>query len=110
MTTGFENGIYLNVSHVGDTGDDAEQHQGIHAHFQQADEQCANKGNIRGLALSELAAATSLHASTAHRLLASLVGRGYARKDLESGRYRLTLRLYETSRRGQRVEKFFSTR
>ena len=60
-----------------------------------------------GLALSELAAATS-HASTAHRLLASLVGRGYARKDPESGKYRLTLRLYEISRRVSSVLDLFT--
>ena len=53
----------------------------------------------QGLALSDLAAATSLHASTAHRLLSSLTHRGYVRKDPESGKYRLTLRLYEISRR-----------
>ena len=53
----------------------------------------------QGLALSDLAAATSLHASTAHRILASLASRGYVRKDPESGKYRLTLRLYEISRR-----------
>ena len=68
------------------------------------------KATYEAFSLKIRPAATSLHASTAHRLLASLVGRGYARKDLESGRYRLTLRLYEISRRGQRVEKFFSTR
>ena len=62
----------------------------------------------QGLALSELAAATSLHASTAHRLLASLVGRGYARKDPESGKYRLTLRLYEISRRVSSVLDLFT--
>lgn len=55
-------------------------------------------------------AATSLYASTAHRLLAFLANRGYVRKDPQSGKYRLTLRLYEISRRGQRVEKIFLTR
>lgn len=62
----------------------------------------------QGMALSELAAATSLHASTAHRLLASLVARGYVRKDGESGKYRLTLRLYEISRRVSTVLDLFS--
>ena len=42
----------------------------------------------QGLTLSDLAAATSLHASTAHRLLASLANRGYVRKDAENGKYR----------------------
>lgn len=62
----------------------------------------------QGLALSDLAAATSLHASTAHRLLASLASRGYVRKDPESGKYRLTLRLYEISRRVSTVLDLFS--
>ena len=62
----------------------------------------------QGLTLSDLAAATSLHASTAHRLLASLANRGYVRKDLESGKYRLTLRLYEISRRVSTVLDLFS--
>ncbi len=62
----------------------------------------------QGLALSELAAATSLHASTAHRLLASLANRGYVRKDPQSGKYRLTLRLYEISRRVSSVLDLFT--
>lgn len=49
----------------------------------------------QGMALSDLAAATGLHISTAHRLVGALVERGYACKDLESGKYRLTLRLFE---------------
>jgi DNA-binding IclR family transcriptional regulator len=52
----------------------------------------------QGLSLSDLAAATRLHVSTAHRLLASLSHRGYVRKDAGSGKYRLTLRLFEISR------------
>ena len=62
----------------------------------------------QGLALSDLAAATSLHTSTAHRLLASLANRGYVRKDAENGKYRLTLRLYEISRRVSTVLNLFS--
>ncbi len=62
----------------------------------------------QGMALSDLAAATSLHASTAHRLLASLAGRGYVRKDPQSGKYRLTLRLYEISRRVSSVLDLFT--
>lgn len=49
----------------------------------------------QGMALSDLAAATGLHISTTHRLVGALVERGYACKDLESGKYRLTLRLFE---------------
>lgn len=48
----------------------------------------------QGMPLSDLAAATGLHVSTAHRLVQSLARRGYALKD-RNGRYRLTLRLYE---------------
>ena len=62
----------------------------------------------QGLTLSDLAAATSLHTSTAHRLLASLANRGYVRKDAENGKYRLTLRLYEISRRVSTVLNLFS--
>lgn len=49
----------------------------------------------QGMALSELAAATGLHVSTAHRLVNVLAERGYARKDTLSGKYQLTLRLFE---------------
>ncbi len=52
-----------------------------------------------GLSLSELAARSGLHASTAHRLVGALAARGYARKDAASGRYRLTLRLFEIGSR-----------
>lgn len=56
-----------------------------------------------GLTLSDLAAETGLHVSTAHRLVAALSDRGYARKDLANGRYRLTLRLFEVGSRVSRV-------
>lgn len=59
----------------------------------------------QGMALSELAAATGLHVSTAHRLVGALVGRGYACKDRESGKYRLTLRLFEV---GSQVSKLLN--
>ena len=52
-----------------------------------------------GLTLSDLAAQTGLHMSTAHRLLAALSARGYACKDASTGRYRLTLRLFEIGSR-----------
>ena len=48
-----------------------------------------------GMLLSELAGESGLHISTVHRLLNSLIERGYARKDLSSNRYCLTLRLFE---------------
>lgn len=53
----------------------------------------------QGMALSDLAAATDLHISTACRLLSALSNRGYVRKDPESGKYRLTLRLFEIGSR-----------
>lgn len=49
----------------------------------------------RGMLLSEIAPAVDLHVSTVHRLLASLSARGYVYKDPESGRYRLTMRMFE---------------
>lgn len=52
-----------------------------------------------GLNLSELAPRVSLHPSTAHRLLAALAARGYAQKNPASGKYRLTLRLFEVGSR-----------
>lgn len=53
----------------------------------------------QGLSLSDLAAETGLHISTAHRLVAALAERGYACKDPGSGKYRLTLRLFEVGTR-----------
>lgn len=53
----------------------------------------------QGMSLSELAAATQLHISTAHRLVNSLAERGYTHKDQLTGKYRLTLRLFEISQR-----------
>lgn len=47
-----------------------------------------------GLLLTELATATGLHVSTAHRLVNVLVERGYATKESGSGKYRLTLRTF----------------
>ena len=49
----------------------------------------------QGMALSDLAAATGLHVSTTHRLVNVLAERGYTRKDASSGRYQLTLRMFE---------------
>lgn len=52
-----------------------------------------------GLSLSDLAAATGLHVSTAHRLVNVLVDHGYALKDTSTGKYRLTLRMFEIGSR-----------
>lgn len=55
--------------------------------------------NPNGMPLMELAAASGLHKSTVHRLLASLSALGYVKKDEASGRYRLTLKLFELAGR-----------
>lgn len=52
-----------------------------------------------GMILSELAAEVNLHISTTHRLLSSLSARGYVQKDIESGKYRLTTKLFEVGSR-----------
>lgn len=52
-----------------------------------------------GMSLSDLAAASGLHVSTAHRLVNVLVDRGYALKEPGSGKYRLTLRTFEVGSR-----------
>lgn len=52
-----------------------------------------------GLALTDLASEVQLHISTTHRLLASLAARGYVQKDIETGKYRLTPRMFEIGSR-----------
>ena len=52
-----------------------------------------------GMSLTDLAAAVGLHVSTVHRLLASLSSRGYVQKDIETGKYRLTLKMFEVGSR-----------
>lgn len=47
------------------------------------------------LSLTEIAAKTRLHKSTAHRLLASLEGRGFMIRNAETERYRLGFRIWE---------------
>ena len=59
----------------------------------------------QGMTLSDLASATDLHISTAYRLVTSLSEQGYARKDSASGKYRLTLRMFEI---GSRVSNVLS--
>lgn len=48
-----------------------------------------------GLSLTEIAKLTKLHPSTAHRLLSTLIHRGYVCKLETAGNYRLTLRMLE---------------
>ena len=50
-----------------------------------------------GASLQRLAQETGLAKSTVHRLLASLVSLGYAAQEPETGRYRLTLKMFELS-------------
>ena len=50
-----------------------------------------------GASLQTLAQGTALAKSTVHRLLASLVGLGYVSQEETSGRYRLTLKMFELS-------------
>lgn len=51
------------------------------------------------LPLHEVARRLSLHKSTAHRLLSSLIAMGYARREERTGCYRLTFKLLEISGR-----------
>lgn len=53
----------------------------------------------RGMLLSELANAVDLTPSTTHRFLGTLIAHHYAQKDTESGKYRLTMRMYEVGAR-----------
>ena len=52
-----------------------------------------------GMTLTDLASSVDLHVSTTHRLLSALVARDYVQKDMETGKYRLTMRLFEISSR-----------
>ena len=51
-------------------------------------------GSVHEMGLTELARKLGLGKSSVHRLLASLVTRGYVEKNPESDRYRLTYRLF----------------
>lgn len=53
----------------------------------------------QGTTLSNISNAVELHISTTHRLLNTLISRGYVRKEVETGRYRMTLRLFEIASR-----------
>ena len=55
--------------------------------------------NPSGMTLTDLASCANLHTSTAHRLLSSLSTRGYAIKNPDTGRYKLTLRIFEIASR-----------
>ena len=51
----------------------------------------------RGAGLQTISTEAGLAKSTAHRLLASLVSLGYATQDVQTARYRLTLKMFELS-------------
>ncbi len=53
----------------------------------------------QGMLLTELSSKVGLHVSTAHRLVNMLVDRGYAVKEQGTGKYRLTLRIFEIGSR-----------
>lgn len=53
----------------------------------------------KGISLAEICAATSLPKSTVSRLLASLITHGYAVQEIDTKRYRLTMRLFEIGSR-----------
>lgn len=53
----------------------------------------------RGLLLSDLTPLVELPKSTVHRLLLSLSERGYVAKEMVSGRYQLTMRMFEIGSR-----------
>lgn len=53
----------------------------------------------RGMALTELAEITNLNKSTVHRMLATLSTWNYVAREADSGKYRLTMRLFEIGSR-----------
>lgn len=52
-----------------------------------------------GMALSDISERTGLHVSTVHRLLSTLTARGFVCKNIDTGKYRLTFRLFELGSR-----------
>ena len=51
--------------------------------------------NRTGIGVTELSKALNLHKSTVHRLLTTLMVRKYVEQDSESGKYRLSVKLFE---------------
>ncbi|MDW7674050.1 MAG: IclR family transcriptional regulator [Bacillota bacterium] len=56
-----------------------------------------------GLGLLEISSKLSLHKSTAHRLLASLIQNGYVEQNQSTNKYKLTFKLFELG--NKKVEK-----
>jgi DNA-binding IclR family transcriptional regulator len=55
----------------------------------------ALSGNKDGIGVTELSKALNLHKSTVHRLLTTLMIRKYVEQDSETGKYRLSVKLFE---------------
>ncbi len=55
----------------------------------------ALSANRTGIGVTELSKALTLHKSTVHRLLTTLMVRKYVEQDNESGKYRLSVKLFE---------------
>lgn len=55
----------------------------------------ALSANRTGIGVTELSKALNLHKSTVHRLLTTLMVRKYVEQDSESGKYRLSVKLFE---------------
>lgn len=55
----------------------------------------ALSANRTGIGVTELSKALNLHKSTVHRLLTTLMVRKYVEQDAESGKYRLSVKLFE---------------
>ena len=55
----------------------------------------ALSSNRTGIGVTELSKALNLHKSTVHRLLTTLMVRKYVEQDPESGKYRLSVKLFE---------------
>lgn len=57
----------------------------------------------QGLGITEISGKIDLHKSTVHRLLGTLIYKGYVIQDLSTNKYRLSLKLYELG--SKRVEE-----
>ena len=57
----------------------------------------------QGSGLSDISKQIDLHKSTVHRLLGTLIARGYVEQDAETNRYSLTMKLFELG--NKKVEK-----
>ncbi len=55
--------------------------------------------NPRGMTLTQISTSVSLHKSTVHRMMLALISRGYVDKDEQTGRYKLTMRLFSIGSR-----------